>query len=146
MIDRGVVDEAYAKLVGFSYQSTHFTGAIMIAALRVSNGSVDGFPMRQIIRAFEPLPATNRSVALRLLADFILRIGLETLLPATKCIALKALLDTFPSDAKTNVQLALFRSQCARLMTLNPLAQADFIKCFDKWNNEKLTRGYIVEP
>ncbi len=62
LIDRGLVDEAYAKLVGFDYQSTHYTGAVMVAALRVSNGSVDSFPMRQIVRAFEPLPVTNRNL------------------------------------------------------------------------------------
>jgi len=54
LIDRNIVDEAYSKLVGFNYQSTHFTGGVMIAALRVSNGSVDLFPMRQIVDAFRP--------------------------------------------------------------------------------------------
>lgn len=146
LIDRGVVDEAYAKLVGFNYQSTHFTGAVMIAALRVSKGSVDAFPMRQMIRAFELLPSTSQNAAFRLLAEFILRMTLEPLLPETRCIATKAFLNTFPNDAMTDAKLASFRSQCAGLMTLNPLAQADFIRCFDQWNNEKLTRGYIVEP
>jgi transcription elongation GreA/GreB family factor len=146
LVDRGAVDEAYAKLVGFNYESTRFTGAVMVAALRLSNGSVDGFPMRQIVRAFQPLPSTNPNIAFRLLAEFILRMTLEPLLPETRCIATKALLNTFPNDAKTNAELAAFRSQCARLMTLHPLAQADFIKCFDEWNNEKLTRSYIVQP
>jgi predicted Zn-dependent protease/transcription elongation GreA/GreB family factor len=145
LLDRGVVDEAYAKLVGFNYQSTHFTGAVMIGALRVSNGSVDAFPMRQMIRAFEPLPLANRNVAFRLLAEFILRMTLEPMLPETRCIATKALLNTFPNDATTNAQLAAFRSQCHGLMTLNPLAQADFIRCFDQWNKEKLTQKYALK-
>lgn len=132
LIDRGVVDEAYAKLIGFDYQSTHFTGAVMVAALRVSKGSVDTFPMRQIIRAFESLPTTNRNAAFGLLAVFILRLSLEPLLPETRCIAMKALLNSFPNDAETNAQLASFRAQCAQVMTLNPLAQVDFIKCFDR--------------
>jgi tetratricopeptide (TPR) repeat protein/transcription elongation GreA/GreB family factor len=146
LIDRGVVDEAYAKLIGFDYQSTHFTGAVMVAALRVSGGSMDAFPMRQIIRAFEFLPATNRSAAFGLLAVFILRLSVEPLLPETRCLATKAFLNTFPNDAETNAQLASFRSQCARVMTLNPVAQADFIKCFDQWNKERWAHGYIVKP
>lgn len=146
LMDRAVVDEAYAKLVGFNYQSTHFTGAVMIAAFRVSNGSVDGFPMRQIVRAFEPLPSSAPNIAFRLLAEFVLRMSVESLLPETRCIATKALLNTFPNDAKTNAQLAAFRSQCAGLMTLNPLAQADFLKCFDQWKKERLTRSLIVKP
>ncbi len=146
LIDRSVADEAFAKLVGFNYQSTHFTGAVMVAALRVSNGSVSAFPMAQIIRAFEQVPSTNPNVAFRMLAEFILRMTLEPLLPETRCIAMKALLNTFPGDAKTNAQLMSFRSQIAGLMTLNPLARADFIKCFDQWSKEKLTRGYIVKP
>lgn len=59
---------------------------------------------------------------------------------------MKALLNTFPSDAKTNAQLMSFRSQCAGLMTLNALAQADFINCFDQWNEEKSTQKYVVKP
>jgi len=144
LMDRSVVDEAYAKLVGFSYQSTHFTGAVMVAALRASNGSVDGFPMRQIVRAFESLPSTNPNIAFRLLAEFIVRMTLEPLLPETRCIAMKALLNTFPNEATSNSQLAAFRSQCASLMTLNPVAQVDFVKCFDQWNKERLTRKLIV--
>jgi hypothetical protein len=49
LIDRALADEAYAKLVGFDYQSTQFTGAVMVAALRASKGSVDAFPMRQTL-------------------------------------------------------------------------------------------------
>ena len=146
LIDRSVADEAFAKLVGFNYQSTHFTGAVMVAALRVSNGSVSAFPMAQMIRAFGYLPSTNRNVAFRMLAELILRMTLEPLLPETRCIAMKALLNTFPSDAKTNAQLMSFRSQCAGLMTLNALAQADFINCFDQWNEEKSTQKYVVKP
>jgi len=146
LMDRAVVDEAYAKLVGFNYQSTHFTGAVMIAALRVSKGSVDGFPMRQIVRAFEPLPSSAPNIAFRLLAEFVLRMSVESLLPETRCIATKALLNMFPGDAQTNGQLAAFRSQCAGLMTLNPVAQADFIRCFDQWNEENFMRSSIVRP
>ena len=145
-IDRGVIDEAYAKLIGFDYQSTHFTGRVMVAALRLSKGSLDAFPMRQMIRAFEPTPATNRSIAYGLLAEFIARMSLEPLLPETKCIAMKALLNAFPNDAETTAQLKLFRSQCAAMMTLNPLAQADFIRCFDQWDKERWTQAYIVRP
>jgi len=118
----------------------------MAAALRVSNGSVDAFPMPQMIRAFAPLTVVNRSVAFILLAAFIVRMSLEPLLPETKCIATRAFLNTFPNDSETNAQLLLFRSQCASLMTLNPLAQADFIMCFDQWNKERWTQGYIVKP
>jgi len=71
---------------------------------------------------------------------------LEPLLPETKCIATKAFLNTFPSDTTTTAQMASFRLQCARLMTLNPLAQVDFIKCFDQWNREKLTLNLLVKP
>jgi predicted Zn-dependent protease/transcription elongation GreA/GreB family factor len=146
LMDRGTVEEAYAKLVGFNYQATHFTGTVIVAALRVSNGSVDAFPMRQMISVFEPIPSTNRNAAFRLLAELILRLTMEPLLPETKCIATKALLDIFPNDPATDTQLAAFRAQCASLMTLNPVAQADFIRCFDQWNNERTTRNYIVRP
>jgi tetratricopeptide (TPR) repeat protein len=146
LIDRSVVDEAYAKLVGFNYQSTHFTGAVIVAALRVSNSSLDAFPMAQIVRAFGDVPSGNRTIAFRLLAEFIVRLTLEPTLPETRCIATKALLDKFPDDAITNSQLTTFRLQCAALMALNPLAQADFVRCFDEWKKLRLTRKLIVNP
>jgi tetratricopeptide (TPR) repeat protein len=146
LIDRGLAAETYAKLVGFNYDSTHFTGAVIVAALRVSNGSANAFPTRQMIRAFESITSTNRNAAFALLAEFVLGLTMETLLPESKCIATKAMLDTFPNDPATNAQLVAFRSQCAGVMTLNPLARADFMKCFDQWNNERLTRSYIVKP
>lgn len=146
LIDRGVAEEAYAKLVGFNYDATHFTAGVMIAALRLSKGSVGTFPMRQMIQAFKPLPSTNRNAAFRLLAEFILRLTVEPLLPETKCVSTKALLNVFPGDTTTTEQLKSFRIQCARLMTLNPLAQADFMKCFDQWNKERSTLNYIVNP
>jgi tetratricopeptide (TPR) repeat protein len=141
LIDRAMAEEAYAKLVGFNYQATHFRGSAIVAALRVSHGSVDGFPMRQMIEAFGPLAvaADHRKTAFLMLAEFVLKLSLEPLLPETKCMATKALLDAFPADATTKGQLAFFRVQCAGLMALNPLAQADFLRCFDQWNREKLT-------
>lgn len=59
---------------------------------------------------------------------------------------MKAVLNVFPNDPKTNAQVAAFRSQCTALMALNPLAQADFLRCFDEWNREKSIRKLIVEP
>jgi transcriptional regulator with XRE-family HTH domain/transcription elongation GreA/GreB family factor len=146
VIGRSLVGEVHAKLVGFNYQSTHFTGGVMVAALRASNGSVDAFPMRQMVRTFEDIPSGNRIIALRQLAEFIFGLTREPFLPETKCVATRALLDKFPNDPSTNAQLAAFRSQCARLMTLNPVAQADFAKCFNQWGIERLTQPLILKP
>ena len=137
LVDRATAEEAYAKLIGFDYRSTHFTGAVVVAALRASHGSVNGFPMQQMIQVFGGLLARDRNAALRVLAEFILRLSLEPLLPETKCVATKALLSTFPDDAVTKGQLLSFRNQVAQLMTLNPLAQSDFQQCFDEWTREK---------
>jgi len=140
-IDRAVAEEAYAKLVGFNYQATHFSGSAIVAALRVSNASIDAFPMRQMIQAFAPLAASvaDRKTALLMLGEFILQLSLEPFLPETKYVATKALLDTFPTDAATRHQLDLFSVQCGNLMTLNPVGQADFLRCFEQWKREKLT-------
>jgi len=141
LIDRAIAEEAYGKLVGFNYQATHFRGSTIAAALRASNGSIDAFPMRQMIEAFRPLAASapDRKTALQMLGEFILKLSLEPLLPETKCVATKALLDTFPNDAQTRAQLAVFSVQCGNLMKLNPVGQADFLTCFDQWKRGKLT-------
>lgn len=133
LIDRSTVDECHAKLLAFGYQSTHFTGATITAALRISIGSTENFPMRQAIEAFRNVVESNRLVALRLLAEFILRLSLEPMLPETKCLALEELLNNFPSDATTLAQLVFFRDQCNVLMALNPIGQRDFLSCFNRW-------------
>jgi hypothetical protein len=141
LIDRALADEAYAKLIGFNYQVTQFRGGVIVAALRVSNGSVDAFPMRQMVQVFGPLAAdtANRNTALLMLAEFILKLSVEPLLPETKCVATKTLLDAFPTDAATKAPLEALRVQCAHLMRLNPVGQADFLTCFDQWKRGKLT-------
>ena len=99
--------------------------------------------MRQMIQAFAPLAASpsvaDRKTALLMLGEFILQLSLEPFLPETKCFATKALLDTFPTDAATKAQFDLFSVQCGNLMTLNPVGQADFLRCFDQWKRSKLT-------
>jgi predicted Zn-dependent protease len=137
LIDRSLADECHAKLLGFGYQSTHFTGGTIAAALRVSNGSVDRFPMKQAIEAFRGTVANNRIIALRQLAEFVLRLSVEPMLPETKCVALESLLDTFPNDSATMKQLRSLRNQCAALMTLNPFEQQRFLACFDPWSLQK---------
>lgn len=133
LMDRSLADECHAKLLGFGYQSTHFTGGTIAAALRVSNGSVDRFPMKQAIEAFRGTVANNRIIALRQLAEFMLRLSVEPMLPETKCVAAESLLDTFPADSAMRGQLLALRDQCARLMILNPLEQRRFVVCFDRW-------------
>jgi hypothetical protein len=141
LIDPAVAQEAYAKLVGFNYQATHFRGSAIVAALRITNGSTNEFPMRQMILAFAPLAASvaDRKTALLMLGEFILQLSLEPFLPETKCVATKAILDTFPTDAATKAQLDLFSVQYGNLMKLNPVGQADFHRCFERWKRERLT-------
>ena len=141
LIDAAAAGEAHAKLMGFNYQVTQFRGSVIVAALRVSNGSLDRFPMRQMIEAFKPLAVdvANRNTALLMFGEFVLTLSLEPLLPETKCIATKALLDAFPTDVTTKAQLEAIRVQCGHLMRLNPAGQADFLSCFDQWKRGKLT-------
>lgn len=143
LIDRAVAEEAYAKLVGFNYHSTHFIGSTMVAALRVTNGAIDSFPMRQMIQAFTPLAASpsieDRKTAFRMLAEFILKLSLEPFLPETKCVATKALLDTFPTDPATQAHLDLFALQCGKLMTVHPVGRTNFLRCFEQWKRGKIT-------
>ena len=117
-------------------------GSVIVAALRVSNGSVGAFPMRQMMQVFGPLAVdtANRNTALLMLGEFVLRLSLEPLLPEIKCIATKALLDAFPTDAATKAQLETLRVQCAYLMRLNPVGQADFLTCVAQWKRSTLTR------
>lgn len=142
LIDRSLADECHAKLLGFGYQSTHFTGGTIAAALRVSNGSVDRFPMKQVIETFRGTVDNTRIIALRQLGEFVLRVSMEPMLPETKCVAIEGLLDTFPNDSGTRTQLQALRAQCARLMILNPLEQRRFVECFDHW----VQKTRIINP
>jgi hypothetical protein len=146
LLDRSLADEVYAKLVGFSYQSTHFTGAVMLAALRVSNGSTTAFPMLQMVEAFKPISVTDQPVSFRLLGQFMIRLSLEPMLHETKCSVIEALFNTFPNDAVTNAQLVSFGDQCARLMMFTPLAASEFLRCLKQWRMRRLTLNPFVNP
>jgi hypothetical protein len=138
LIDRAASNEAYAKLVGFNFQSTHFAGQTMLAAVRISNGSVERFPARQMIRVFGEIFPADKNSAFRLLAEFVLRLFNEPFLPKTRCVVLNAYLDTFPNDPPTRTLLASFKRQCAQLFVFNIVAAADFNKCFDEWTRNRL--------
>jgi hypothetical protein len=139
LMDRSASNEAYAKLVGFNYVCTHFDGQTMLAAVRISNGAVDRFPTHQMIRVFGELYAANKNSAFRLLAEFILRLYSEPFLPETRCLVLKAFLDTFPSEPRTGRLLQSFRQQCVQLLSLNPLTADDFNRCFEQWSRDRRT-------
>ena len=98
--------------------------------------------MKQAIEAFRGTVDNNRIIALRLLAEFVLRLSMEPMLPETKRVALEDLLDTFPKDSGTRAQLQVLRDQCARLMILNPLEQRRFVACFDRW----IQTARIIDP
>jgi hypothetical protein len=51
-----------------------------------------------------------------MLAEFVLKLSLEPLLPETKCRTIKALLDTFPTDTATEAQ----PPEALRRKSLNP--------------------------
>ena len=142
LMDKLLADECHAKLLGFGYQLTHFSGATIAAALRLSNGCVDRFPMKQAIEAFRGIVANNGIIALRQLAEFMLQLSVEPMLPETKCVAAESLLDTFPTDSAMRGQLLALRDQCARLMVLNPLEQRRFVVCFDRW----MQKARIINP
>lgn len=127
-------DEAYAKLVGFNFAATHFNSHTMIAALRIANGSTVRFPMQQLLKVYAGVYANEPTTAIRILAEFTLFLFLEPLLPETKCEALRAILDTFPADERSRTVLRAYRRQMPRVFALNPIAEADFARCFDAWD------------
>lgn len=135
LMDRSASNEAYAKLVGYNYVSTLFDGQTMLAAARISNGSTDRFPTRQMIRVFGELYGASKNSAFRLLAEFIVRLFSEPFLPEARCLVIKAILDTFPNDPKTGALLQSFRQQCVQL--LYPLAADTFNNCFEQWSRSK---------
>jgi len=98
--------------------------------------------MKQAIEIFRGTVDNNRIIALRQLAEFVLRLSMEPMLPETKCLAFESLLNAFPKDSATRTQLLAFRDQCARVMIFNPLEQRRFMVCFDHW----MQTGWIIDP
>ncbi len=98
--------------------------------------------MKQAIDAFRGIVENNGIIALRQLAEFVLRISIEPMLPETKCVAIVSLLDTFPKDARTRAQVKVLRDQCARLMLLHPLEQRRLVARLDRW----MEKTMVVNP
>lgn len=101
--------------------------------MRISNGAIDAFPTRQAIEAFRYGVDNSGLVAFRQLAEVVLRLSTEPMLPETKCLVLETLLDSFPTDSATKAALGSLRDQCERLMILNPLELQRFLTCFNRW-------------
>jgi len=137
LLDRAASNEAYAKLVGFSYNSTHFDDQTMLAAIRISNGSVQSFPTLQMIGVFSELYSQNKNTTFRLLAGFFIRLFMEPFLPETRCLVVQAFLDAFPDDQKTRTLLESFSKQLMQLLFLNPVGAEDFRKCFEQWKRRR---------
>ncbi len=144
LIDRSLAEEIYAKLIGYDFKSTHFTGSVMLAALRLARYSVDNFPMAKMLKAFAGVPIFDRRVSFFLMGEFLLKMALEPLLPETRCEATKALLSTYPNDDITNTQLDIFAKQCARSMILTPQAADDFLRCYNGWRKQRRSRIPII--
>lgn len=64
--------------------------------------------MRRMIQAFGPLAAAgaHRNTALLMLAEFVLKLSLEPLLPETKCRAIKGAPRHVSDHTATETQLA----------------------------------------
>jgi len=69
-------------------------------------GCVKGQPDSQI-SVSEPRPSTSSNIAFQLLAEFIVKMTLEPLLPEKRCIATTTFLDVFPDIPQARAQFHL---------------------------------------
>ena len=136
-LSRSIVDTASARLLGFNYIATHFNSRTMIAAFELANWAIDGFPARQVIAAFRQTHSAPGDVSFRMFAESALLIFSKPLLPETRCLALRSLLDTFPDGLETHKRLKVLRQQIARLLAPNRSLQQAFTKCCELWERER---------
>lgn len=144
LIDHTLATEVYAKMIGCDFQSTHFTGSVMLAAFRLAGNSIQSFPMPKMISVFGDVTKFDRRASFFLLGEFLMKLTLEPALPESRCEAMKSFLNTYPNDDITNTQLDAFAKQCALAMTLAPQATEDFLKCYNGWRRQRRSRILIV--
>jgi hypothetical protein len=137
-ITREAADVASARLVGYNFVATHFNSRTILSAFRTANWALDNFPARQMISGFRQACSNAPAVSFRIFAEFALLIFAEPLLPETRCLALKSLLDAFPEDALTSKRLRKLLVQIAKVLEADPAIKSAFVKCYELWERGKL--------
>jgi tetratricopeptide (TPR) repeat protein len=137
-LTRAAADVASAKLIGFNFVATHFNARIVITAFETAQWRFDSFPAKQMIAAFRQACSNGLGISLRIFAEFALLAYSEPLLPETRCMAISSLMDCFPDDPETMRTLRNLLTQIQRLLVSNPIAQANFQSCRERWERRKL--------
>jgi hypothetical protein len=137
-LTRAAADAASAKLIGFNFVATHFNSRVIFSAFETANWAPDNFPARQMITAFRHACASAPAVSFRIFAEFTLLLFAEPLLPETRCLALRSLLDAFPDEAITTKKLRKLLTQIAKVLEASPPVKVAFVECYELWERGKL--------
>lgn len=125
-------DIATAKLIGMEYQTTIFDSSAIIEAVHLTDATPWQMPLKHFVREFAAPNGDARSL-LRILAELILRIYREPLLPENRSKVITALLDALWKNPAARQGLLALRANSVRLFGINVVGTSQFNDCFDQW-------------
>jgi hypothetical protein len=98
-------------------------------------------PLKHFVRVFAA-PSGDATSLLRILAELILRIYREPLLPESRNKVITAFLDALWKNPATRRGLLALRANSDRLFGINTVGASQFADCFDEW--QKLIEAPIL--
>jgi tetratricopeptide (TPR) repeat protein len=125
-------DIATAKLIGMEYQTTIFDSSAIIEAVHLTDATPWQMPLKHFVREFAAPNGDVRSL-LRILAELILRIYREPLLPENRSKVITAFLDALWKIPAARQGLLALRANSVRLFGINVVGTSQFNDCFDQW-------------
>lgn len=125
-------DIATAKLIGMEYQTTIFDSSAIIEAVHLTDATPWQMPLKHFVREFAAPNGDVRGL-LRILAELILRIYREPLLPENRSKVITAFLDALWKNPAARQGLLALRANSVRLFGINVVGTSQFNDCFDQW-------------
>jgi tetratricopeptide (TPR) repeat protein len=125
-------DIATAKLIGMEYHITIFDCAAIIEAVHLTDAAPWRLPLKNFIREFAAPNADIKSL-LPILAELVVRIYREPLLPESRCKVITAFLDAIWKNPAARRGILTLRANSPRLFGINSVGASQFNDCFDHW-------------
>jgi tetratricopeptide (TPR) repeat protein len=125
-------DAATAKLMSMDYRITLFDALSLIEAVHLSDAKPWTQPLKTFVQQFSA-PNVDLKAVTPIMVEALVRLHREPLLPESRCRVTTALLDAFWNNLTARRGLLELRAKSGLVFNLNPVGEAQFNICFDRW-------------
>jgi tetratricopeptide (TPR) repeat protein len=127
--------EASAKLLGYGYSFTSANPSILIAAVRLAQGTLNSWPLKQSLDVFRA-PFVDMGELLRLAALFAVQLYREPLTPEMRDHIFIRVLDNLFEKQGSNVGAMALQRAIPKMFGVNVVGANQASECVKRWMNK----------